>query len=341
MIRRNLCAMVFLALSCFAGFHAVANEDDDRNADAGGESAENVFRSNYKIALSRMEAYFGEVIAIGRLTITRIPSTGDRTASSFAMRFQFSGGASKWEQEPLGGALGSSAIVWCRNPKHYVFSIERPISSELFKINRLASGDSDRSKPMDETIYRQFRASHAINGVLFSTMMDDASFSVQSAQYVQEGSDNLVHVKYDYSPEDDEQMLRGGELWLNPARGWAIDKCRSDYFVEDRPSTPASMTCKIEYDSFEDGVAIPGRVLIEQRLGGFRIEEELVIEEFTHGPSSLSEFTLPHYGLPEIDPKTFNKPVARQRSTIFLALNGAFIVALIVVILWRRRAKRI
>lgn len=344
-IKANLAAAFILSLSHHIISAQELHVDDAAKSreETVKDSAEDVFLSRFRESLRRTEAYFGEVVASGTLRSSTFPVKGEPTSNTRKLSFEFSGGASKWEDEPLGSfpnAVSGVTTVWCRNPQRYVLKLERYPSQKYFIVNQYLRRDHPLNEAYDRTMYRYIWASHAINGVPLSLIMDDSQgFSIESVKSLREGSNRMVHVKYRYSPKRDI-MLRDGEIWLMPDYGWAISKYISNYNVEDRPGVQAGTTCRVEYASIDDGVAIPKLVEIEQRLGRFRIKDEFVIQMFAHRVSPLSDFTLTHYGLPD----TTNPISVKRQQTFwvkFFLFNVAIIVVLIATIYRRNRRIRV
>lgn len=314
-------------------------KSETNNGTSPSQSAEALFNEEYPAALKKMDEFFSEVKASGILTITRRPPEGDPTTATYRRLFQFSGGSSKWEEfrtENTGEAVVET--VWCRNPEQYVFSLERPKESQNYSIRRIARGTTALSDAMDGTVYRHYNASHGLNGVRLSEILSHISFRIKSIEYVNEGVGQLIHVAYTYSPDRPNNMLRDGELWLLPGKGWAIHRSRSDYLVPDRPSATAGMECKMEYSGMVDGVAVPKRVILKQKLNRFLIEEELVFESFEHTKSPDSDFSLPHYNLTEADvPTEYEHVVAPASRMTWLIVGNAVLLLLLFVIIVRRR----
>ena len=177
--------------------------------------------------------------ASGSLSIKKIPPGKESWQSAYKVLYESFGGASKWQQAPVeiapcdGAPIGK---VWCRNPSLYVFELQRPATVAQFSVAKIRPKSVPESYSMDGTVYRHFKASHAINGVPISKLMDDPSFTLHLVEKVNENSEQLVHVTYDVTFKS-EPIIRGGELWLLPNQGWAIRKSRSDYLQPDRPST--------------------------------------------------------------------------------------------------------
>jgi hypothetical protein len=100
------------------------------------------------------------------------------------------------------------------------------------------------------------------------------------------------------------------------------------------------MTAKIEYSGLKDGVAIPKRVALEQRLGQYRIEEEFECDKVEHGKLTLDDFTLPHYGLEDADAIVREEIATSKHHMLWIIIaNIVILAALGTVIAWRRRSR--
>lgn len=308
---------------------------------ATNSDQEDVFWQNYPIAVERMEAFFAEMIADGGLA-----KSGSRVSDDGKehIRFMASGGASKYEKQQL--EPEGIETVWCRNPDRYVFQAMRASSGSKFSLQRAYPRQAPTFDSMERYAYRNLNASHAVLGVPISQLLDHPSFRVLSVKGDERDGRQLVHVRYDFQPGVD-LLLRSGELWLSPEEGWAIRESRTLYTFPDADSKMGEATTLIDYDRMEEGVAIPSRTVIDQRFGKISTREEFTIERFEHKRVSADEFTLAHYGIPEMSVESawvaadvVNED-SRTSLRMWLVVSNVVLLVLMLALGWlRKRSSR-
>jgi len=295
----------------------------------GQRDARKRFDSEYPEALVAIENTFSNVVSKGTLTKTKYPPGEEPTSRQYWYRFEILGENSKSEITEVFSTGEGQTEVWCRNPEKYVFRVVRAARGAGYYIQSLMPQDAGFSKAMDETVYRHLRATHCVNGVPVSRLISQPEFEVLNCEYEDDGNSQLVHVSYAFSPQQDQEMIRNGELWLSPTLGWSIVRSRSDYFVHDRPEAEAGMECVVDFDADSD-FPIPAKVTITQYLDKVRIVEEFDFYSIDVGNVKPTSFTLGHYGLTEPEPPT-------SFPTIFV-LN-LVVVVVIGTIIWVRKKR--
>lgn len=308
-------------------------------------TADNVaarFREDYPAALQRMEAFFNESRAAGEVEIVRTPANGEPDTLVIAYVFQRSGGRSKWESAPRRRDEKPSppAQVWCRNPDRYAFQLRRDPEEKTFFLAQLRPRDEATVESQDRSGFRFYNASHAVLGVPVSELLASPEFVVKSVELEPTDAGELVHVAYDFR-QPPPGVLRSGELWLRPDRGWAIDHCRTDVEVGLAKPLSGSAAVRVDYQGSLDGVAVPARIELRQQLGE-RIStvETMTFSHFEHAPTAAEEFTLAHYSLPEVEPETPIEAGSDRRLIRWIGFgHAALAVVLIAVIAYRRRQK--
>ena len=297
------------------------------------------FLTEYGAALRKIGDYFSEITVSGTLSDVVKKPRRRETRDVAKMLFQRGVGASKYERSSDG-----QAVVWCRNPGSYVFKLSQHAASDEFSLSELHTKSLPISDSRERYAYRCLDASHAVTGIDVREILAAPGFRLKSVQREQGEGEQIVHVSYDYTPEDGITMLRDGELWLSREKGLAIVKSRSAIQLPKDPSVPiGSAVTEVEYGGMDDGVAIPKRVVIQHVLAGLDRREEFVFESVQHGRPDQAVFTLGHYGLPEADPSDARLVDASATGSVrvwLLCANVAVVGLLAFLLIARRRRRR-
>ena len=134
-------------------------------------------------------------------------------------------------------------------------------------------------------------------------LLGDKTFQiVRVDRVVVDGRDCLhVEFRYEFVPSAPAPRTRQippstllvGSFVVDPALGWAL---RSYEYAT--PGTDQSQSAAINYKGNEAGVALPVEVVM---VGRKARRNQATFQEIAFGPTPEAEFTLAHYGMPELD----------------------------------------
>ena len=287
-----------------------------------------------------MEDFFSEVRASGSL---KMKVGSEKSPTELLMSFVRSGGSSKFSSRQIQPEF--SERVWCRNPEKYVFQINRMSENSSFTASNVLATSTPLSQSKDIFPYRFLDASFSISGIPLSKIMQDPSFSIKTISNSKSTPDGrrLISMKYDFARTGETQglVLRSGEVWLSPERGWAIEKYRTATEVlGSRVKDPVGeIDGAVEYERMEQGVAIPKRVIAKHTLAGRSNTEEFIFEDVQHIGSDKKDFTLSYYGLPEADPDGFTQ--GRSMAPLWLIATNVGLFLGVIILGWLRWRLRV
>ena len=164
------------------------------------------------------------------------------------------------------------------------------------------------------------RSAYKIFTVPLSEIMADPTFKIKAISRVESGGKDCIKIEYHY---DNRVEGIGPKNWviLSPEEGWAIRAQRNESTYYD-----AWRESEIDYGPLRDGVAYPIRIRHQLHSKPDDYIHDYTFDEFTHGTTPAEEWTLSHYGLPEL-----GRPGSAQAShSAVYWLFGLGLLALIV-----------
>ncbi|WP_422931427.1 hypothetical protein [Singulisphaera sp. PoT] len=136
-------------------------------------------------------------------------------------------------------------------------------------------------------------AAYSVFGLPVSSMMSDPSFSIRNVTPILEGGKE--HLKIEYNYRSKEFRIASGSLVVSPDEGWRIVLSENTLGL----TGGKALRTEVRYDDSR-GVAgiIPSHVTVNQpnAIREFELAEISVSE-----PPEKSEFTLPYYGMPDLE----------------------------------------
>jgi hypothetical protein len=209
----------------------------------------------------------------------------------------------------------------------YGFVASRPSAERPWVLRNVSQPDrTSIDSDYCQTTFGYADAAFAIFGIPFVDICSDAGFKVKRI----ERDEDHVKIEFDYRPKQNQNRLstdiRGGSIVFLTNHQWAIEGYEV-LFDKD-----VKQTISVEYDG-----ELPKRILSTLHYPDGINEEYLVftITEYDIGRLSDSDFTLTHFGLPEI-----GEGATPRSLPWLLPLNIFAVICLAAAIFFRRYASR-
>ena len=257
--------------------------------------------AEYPAALERLERGAGQFRGSARLTLTHFRKAEKVDTTSSTLRFAISGGLRKVERVPIQpeasvdhrGESRQTEHVYCRNGTSS-FSLTKSKGSSFYVLSGFSSRDDATVDEMLKMTLDQFvGAAYSVFGLPVSSMMSDPSFSIRNVTPILEGGKE--HLKIEYNYRSKEFRIASGSLVVSPDEGWRIVLSENTLGL----TGGKALRTEVRYDDSR-GVAgiIPSHVTVNQpnAIREFELAEISVSE-----PPEKSEFTLPYYGMPDLE----------------------------------------
>jgi hypothetical protein len=152
---------------------------------------------------------------------------------------------------------------------------------------------------------RFLNAPFTVGAVPIAEMIREPGFKLIEVDEVVRGGKKLAKVKFKYNPpkvtpelgpngvpirfDAHLTQMRGGWMFLNPERNWALEECELDLEGDEKSS------CIVGYREVQDGIFLPSHVLDKEGPQTWDVAfTELRIRDIP-----AQEFTLSAFGLPE------------------------------------------
>ncbi len=217
--------------------------------------------------------------------------------------------------------------VYCRNQQHD-FKLNRKGDKGAYTVGDISGATESRgSNPaLDHTYGRYLVAPFTVGSIKLTEMISDPSFVVASATTEKVGDDELVRINFTYGVGNAAQE---GFVLLAPSKGWTIREWETRL---DTLKVP--IYSKITYRPTGDDLPLPR--VIEIKDADFTLKT-LSFDNVEFKPTPVEEFTLAHYGLPDVStPGASGGP---WNTAFWLA--GAAAVAIFMGALLRRFGSRL
>ncbi|CAN5664585.1 hypothetical protein BH23PLA1_BH23PLA1_27720 [soil metagenome] len=181
----------------------------------------------------------------------------------------------------------------------YSFSLARGSEDKPYTLREFVRSQDEGSE-IEFAVKQYLFAPCGIEQYLLSDLMAEPNFRFLDATEVEEEGRTMIKVEFE-SP-DESSYLHSGWFIVSPSDSWTIRR----YECFFHPSRKRPFLGTIEYFPGEGGVPLPKRIVCLEPSG---LRRECEFGGIKPGPSRESEFTLTHYGLPEID-----TPAVRSRT---------------------------
>lgn len=292
--------------------------------------------AEYPPALEQLARGLSQVRGTGRLEMVHTGGTHTSSTTSSVLRFAITGGLRKvertWDFAEKFRASDEAAVktdqVFCRNATSS-FSLSKYDHKATYTIAGFSSRDDVMVDEMLKMGIDQFiGASYAVFGIPVQAMMAEPNFSIRGVtRSVSDGKETLK-IEYDYKSR--EFRLTSGYLVVSPADGWRILLSENNFGL----STGERLRTVVEYGVLPGLEALPSRVTVSQPGGVVRKFE---LNEAFAAPSAASEFTLPYFGLPDLE----RPPAAQWGVSVTTVLLVSFVACGLAALAIKRRSVRI
>jgi len=289
--------------------------------------------SEYAAALGKMEESFTPFKGTAKRTTTILSKDKNKRILYQEYKFNVDHDSGKFEvhlDEQRASATSSMEAVYSTN-SHYAFRLRRDRSEDRWS---LVGVDRAKRVQYDDTFM------HRMGQFLF------ASFCID--EYVGRrvlGSDGFAFTKVTSFERQGHQLLKldfklksnptlffdSGWVVVSPDDGWAT--MESECYRPGRKNRPFRRV--VEYSRPIERMLIPRRVTVTDP--GESVVSVIEFEELQPEATSEREFTLLHYGLPEID-QTGRR---RHVESVIYWLTGLAVGALLISLVLRRVGTRI
>jgi hypothetical protein len=199
------------------------------------------------------------------------------------------------------------------------FELRRPASVQSYRVKGIGTTSNELDRYMD--IFGRFLIAHnAVGGLPISQFLDQPGFRITAADTFKQDGKSLMKV---------DCGVRG-RVWfiLDPDEGWVVQSCK--FHPKDAPNELT--TFSIEYGPSRDGIPLP-RLVKRQDPDGVVTYCEFT--DWTFAPSPRSEFTMAHYGLPDLV-----HAVHPRGYGVYWIISSACLLGGIAIIILRRHVSR-
>jgi hypothetical protein len=255
-----------------------------------GEPEVSRVKSELPAAARRLDGMFAQVQGTARLWYV------DRRASSKSLlteaRFAIDHGMEKVElgrftQEPKPKKLGE--FVYCV-AEDSAFQLHRLAGKTAYEVHGIGRTSSDRDRYA--TLFGRFvTAHHGVMGRRLSRVLESPGFEITGAETVEEGGRKLMRAD---CVQGSGPIKNQFSLLLDPGAGWIVRSCRYRPFYYPE----AVFRFDVEYDEARAGSPLPRHVRITEEP--FGVTHYCDFTDWTFAPTPLSEFSMTHYGLPDL-----------------------------------------
>lgn len=185
---------------------------------------------------------------------------------------------------------------------------------------------------------------HAHNGVLGIPMprfLNSPGFNITAAEAISEAGKSLIRVECVSGLGNDKARA---SLVLDPDGGWVVRSSRFQRTIRRSNNKPNPVIAfDVEYGSSRNGIPLP-RLVKTQRLPSSATVAKgkpgvsvnyCEFTDWTFDSTPSSEFTMTHYGMPDLV-HAAQQPRSKR---LYLLLGNAVLVAVVAIGLWRRGSR--
>ncbi len=198
----------------------------------------------------------------------------------------------RWEIESVLDDGTKQYSAWCRNPSRNTFSVSR-IGDESWHLERLYPNVDPPAGTSNVSIFRFASIAYGIYGIPFSEIAKHPTFKLKEVRDEQSESGRSVVIYFDYLPNPTESKLMGGFVRCDVNRSFAIVEAKCAF-----GNSGETVSQNTVYGS--EGDFIPKSTLIKTDIGKAIATEKADYQFVSLKSPSDSEFTLSHFGIPEI-----------------------------------------
>jgi hypothetical protein len=293
--------------------------------EAGGQAKEllDLVVRELPSAWRRMDAFFANAQCVARIREYSTPrlseDASDRGVSKGENRtrdvltrtaqvaFSASGGFRKLEtMTPIKGPDVRKALICVGPRKSFRLAWVRQGEKDVPVVRKLEKGaDEGLARTIDTDFLYYLKACSGSFLDLDLNSVMDAPGAIEQIEKVpgKKGDDLKLHLAFDFSRTKAARAKsappgRKISAWMivSPHDGWAVRA-----IGPGRGDQPRLPRFEIEYGEQREGIALPTRIVFLQPGRGLRTEVD--IDRIARIALTEREFSLPAYGLPDIDPK--------------------------------------
>jgi len=307
------CAIVLASLLLVAG------------SARGGSHEMARFEREYPAAAKRLEARFSRVKGNGRLW-QQIPaeSVPARTESaSFARDHGREKVRIRRKVARDGPTDPEDELIYCMD-EDTIFYLARPAGKERYIVQGIGSSPIDRSAYM--SLFGKFVKAHdSIFGTPVVRLMSASGYRLLGAERSVKDGRESVSVEFEVGAKSPKDRVA---IVFDPQSDWLIQS--SEFHSGANPAL--RIRAEIQYSNSRDGSPVPRRITFDDGSTGSSMCEFI---DWTFEPTAESEFTMPHYGLPDLVSK-----VSKHRSPLPYWLAGGAATCILFALVARRCSVR-
>ena len=213
----------------------------------------------------------------------------------FSISFAVDGRMRKAVVSPIDSAdpKQPSERVFCSNEKAFFFLRQEPGQS-TYALRKLEEPDSEEaSVAMNAYLGEFLYAPFGIYGIRMTRLISGPGFRFMDAAIGMEDGETTARIEFVAK----DAFVKSGTIWCSPEQGWAISRVDCQVL----PGVTHRLTGRVDYDRSDGGLRFPKKV--SYSIKGKRPDPILIeysADKFAVVSTPGRDFTLAHYGLPEI-----------------------------------------
>ena len=203
--------------------------------------------------------------------------------------------------------------------KGTAFKLARRASEKSYTIQGIGATQIEHNGYL--SVFGQFAVAHnGMLGIPMTDFLNNPAVEIMAAEPVDQAGKSLMKVD---CVNNSGEVKTKVTFILDPAASWSVRSCGWQPVNKPNPT----ISCDITYGPSRGEIPIPQRVDMRRRGG---LEQHCEFKEWLFAPTPTSEFTMSHYGLPNL----IKTPKASNLIPYWLAGTAALLAVIAIVLLW-------
>ncbi len=284
------------------------------------------FKAEYPEAAKRLKECFDKVRGKATIESTSDPAATKRSSSTEVV-FAYERSAKLLRVRRGGKSAAGNESVYCTT-EGKGFELFRDTPNASFMARRTGAEIDKINSSINHTLDRFLLAPFSIYGGALIDIMSNPKFQIISADVSREGTDELFELGYTINDSADAKA--DAKVTFDPKNGWIIRRVR----LVPRNAPRIHIEYEVDYASTIDGCSFPKTVVLRDVDGS---RTKCTFHDMTQDASPAEEFSMAHYGLPDLSDVPTKKADGRFAQ---FGLFGAGVIGLAAAAWLARFAKR-